>query len=136
MELFYEGLLQRATTPTDRWIIGISAVLIVGFAWHIAHRPAGQHAIIQRDNQTILTLPLTRNTQREVAGRLGPVTIEVENGRVRLLEYASSRMIGTRSGWISAGGAMVACIPCGILVRVEGSTTDQSHAIPFDGIAR
>lgn len=136
MERSDTSLLLRATTPTDRWIMGISAILIGGFAWQMAHRPAGQQVVIQRNNQTILTLPLTQNTKKEVTGDLGPVAIEIDNGRARLLEYASPHMIGTRTGWISATGAMAACVPCGILIRVEGQNSDPNAANPFDGIAR
>ncbi|MBF0400946.1 MAG: NusG domain II-containing protein [Magnetococcales bacterium] len=132
----YKELLQRATTTADRWIILLSALLIGGFGWQISSRPPGQQAIIERDNQIILTLPLSHNQRQEVQGRLGSVAIEVEDGRVRLLEYASPRMIGTRSGWISRSGAMLACIPCGILIRVEGGSTAPADNQPYDSIAR
>ncbi|MEO5349635.1 MAG: NusG domain II-containing protein [Magnetococcus sp. YQC-3] len=128
-----QHLLWRGTTWPDRWVILFSALLIALLASHLFLRPAGEQAVIQRDNQTVLTLPLTHNQQVEVAGRLGPVAIQVQDGRVRLLEYASPRMIGTRSGWIASTGAMVACVPCGILIRVEGGLSGQDR---FDGIAR
>ena len=131
-----ENILWRATTPADRWTMGLSALLIGGFAGYLALRPAGQQAVVQRDNQTVLTLALTQNQQVEVAGRLGPVAIQVQDGRVRLLEYASPRLIGTRTGWIVASGAMVACVPCGILIRVEGGNTGHPQTDHFDGIAR
>ena len=128
-----KALLWRATTATDRWLMVVSALLISGFAGFQVLRPAGDEAVIERDNQIIMRLPLNRNKQIEVQGNLGAVAIQVQNGQVRLLEYASPRLIGTRSGWISRSGAMVACVPCGILIRVEGEQTETNT---FDGIAR
>lgn len=131
-----ERLLQRATTGADRWLMGCTLLLITGLALSLSLTPPGEQAVIQRDNQTILTLPLSRNQQVEVMGRLGPVTIQVQEGQVRLLEYASARMLGTRSGWISTSGSLVACVPCGILIRVEGNSGERNQTHPFDGIAR
>ncbi len=131
-----KGVLWRATTRADRWVMALSLLLIGGLASYLALRPAGQQAVIQRDNQTVLTLSLTRDQQTEVEGHLGPVVIQIKEGRVRLLEYASPRMIGTRSGWIAQSGAMVACVPCGILIRVTGGQADHSSDNHYDGIAR
>ncbi|MEO5340611.1 MAG: NusG domain II-containing protein [Magnetococcus sp. MYC-9] len=129
-------LLQRATTVADRWLILCTALLITGCASYLALRPAGQRAIVQRDNQTVRTLALDNNQQMHVEGRLGPVLIQVQDGRVRLLEYASPRMIGTRSGWIATAGSMVACVPCGILIRVEGGDSVPTRSDALDGITR
>lgn len=137
-------LMWRATTIADRWLIVSTALLISSAAWHLATRPAGQRAVVHRDNHPVLTLSLANNQKTQVEGRLGPVAIQVQDGQIRLLEYASPRMIGTRSGWISASGAILACIPCGILIQVEGQVesqvgkdrTNQSGTEPFDGIAR
>ncbi|MEO5363288.1 MAG: NusG domain II-containing protein [Magnetococcus sp. DMHC-8] len=129
-------LLRRATNRADRQVMVGSLLMIVGLAIYLFLRPAGQQAVVQRDDQTVLTLSLSHDQQQEVAGRLGPVVIQVQGGRVRLLEYASPRLIGTRSGWIASAGAMVACVPCGILVRVAGEEAPQSSPDHFDGIAR
>ncbi|MBF0627931.1 MAG: NusG domain II-containing protein [Magnetococcales bacterium] len=129
----FPALLARASTPMDRLVMGITALAIV-VSGVTAHGKPGKQAVVFRDNRPVLTLPLSQDTKKELAGRLGPVTIQVEQGRVRLLEYQSPRMIGTRTGWIQGAGRTTACVPCGVLVRVEGqpeNTPDQG----FDAVS-
>ncbi|MBF0127809.1 MAG: NusG domain II-containing protein [Magnetococcales bacterium] len=112
------ALLGRATTRGDRWLLGLTGPGIVAFGLVMA--APGSRATVFLDNHPLMTLALDRDATLEVAGRLGPVTIQVERGRIRLLEYDSPRMIGTRTGWIQGAGRTIACVPCGILVQVEG----------------
>ncbi|MEO5347166.1 MAG: NusG domain II-containing protein [Magnetococcus sp. YQC-9] len=112
-------LIQRATTPMDRWLMGVSALAILAGMFLTVSRP-GQSAVVMRDNRPVLRLALDRDIRTEVEGRLGPVVIQVEQGRIRLLEHRSPRMIGTRTGWIQGAGRTAACVPCGVVIRVEG----------------
>lgn len=132
------ALILRATSAADRWVVVMTALLIGALVWQSVTRPAGQRAVVHRDNQPVLTLSLGKDQKTHVEGRLGTVAIHVEEGRIRLLEYASSRMIGTRSGWISTSGAILACVPCGIMIQVEGEKkgADSAEKDAFDGIAR
>ncbi|MBF0162447.1 MAG: NusG domain II-containing protein [Magnetococcales bacterium] len=130
------ALLWRATTLSDRWLILLSALLIGSLAVYLFRRPAGEEVIVERHNEIVLRLPLSRNQVVKVQGALGEVAVQVQEGRVRLLEYASPRMIGTRSGWISRAGAMVACVPCDILLRVTGENGAQTSTNGLDAISR
>lgn len=126
----------RATTVSDRWLVVISALLILLLAWYLSGRPPGRWAIILHENIPILKLSLARNQQTQVEGQLGPVTVQVKDGQIRLLEYKSPRMIGTRSGWVSTSGSVLACVPCRILIRVEGEPTAPPGKDRYDGVAR
>ena len=55
-------------------------------------RPVGKQVVVYRDNRPVLTLSLSYDRSYEVDGALGPVTIQVEGARVRLLEYNSPRI--------------------------------------------
>lgn len=114
------GFARRATTVADRWLVtgsGLTLIWLMGATL----APPGSNVQIFRDNRLVLTLPLTHPRQQQVEGRLGPVEIQVEPGRARLLEHASPRMIGTRTGWVSHAGASAACVPCGIVLQVTGN---------------
>lgn len=127
-------LFLRASTPTDRFVLGISAAGILSSGWLITSEP-GKRAVVFRDNRPVMTLALDQDRKQEVSGRLGPVIIQVEQGRVRLLEYQSPRMIGTRTGWIQGAGRATACVPCGVLVRVEGQKKESASAHEFDAVS-
>ncbi|GAB0057235.1 hypothetical protein SIID45300_01558 [Candidatus Magnetaquicoccaceae bacterium FCR-1] len=128
-------LFRRAVTPADRWLMGVSAVTILVFAMRTVTTP-GKSAIVSRDNRPVLRLALDTDAKHEVAGRLGPVVVQVEGGRVRLLEHRSPRMIGTRAGWIQGAGRAIACVPCGIVIRVEGENpTPSGEGGGFDAIS-
>ncbi|MBF0293861.1 MAG: NusG domain II-containing protein [Magnetococcales bacterium] len=125
-------LAVRATTPADRRTILTTALAIVALGVVMARMP-GNRATVYRDNRPILALSMDRDLTTEVAGRLGPVKIQVEGGRIRLLEYDSPRMIGTRTGWIRDAGGTTACVPCGILIRVEGEPGEETRE--YDAVA-
>ena len=133
-------LLLRATNPADRLVAVLSglAIILLGSTQLISPPPGGI-ARIYRNNQPLMTLPLNQNRQLQIDGKLGAVTIEVAANQIRLLEYASPRMIGTRSGWIGNTGEITTCVPCGILIEIKGNTKKTEMNQPqkkYDGIAR
>ncbi len=133
------NLLRRATGPADRVVAVGSGLIILLVGWQLATRAPGAEAVVYHNNRPLMNLPLDENRQWRVAGNLGPVLIEVAAQRVRLREYVSPRMIGTRSGWIGHTGEVVTCVPCGILIEIRGDgggTGGKRQHHEFDGIAR
>ncbi|MBF0455735.1 MAG: NusG domain II-containing protein [Magnetococcales bacterium] len=132
-------LLRKATQPGDRWLMALSALLLIGYAGFGAGQ-RGTLVTIHRDNQPLNRLALAEDSSLLVAGRLGSVTVEVKGGRARLLEYDSPRMIGTRTGWIEKAGEIAVCVPCGILIQIQGEeanpTSSKLNSHGLDGIAR
>ncbi|MBF0371638.1 MAG: NusG domain II-containing protein [Magnetococcales bacterium] len=124
-------LILRATTPSDRGVLLLSLASILTFGW-IIQPPPGAEVRVFRDNRAVLTLDPAIAQRVEVPGRLGPVTIVTEEGQARLEEYASPRMIGTRTGWISASGTIAACLPCGVMIQMAG----ERSADDFDALAQ
>ncbi|MEO5332035.1 MAG: NusG domain II-containing protein [Magnetococcus sp. YQC-5] len=127
------ALLRRGSTVGDRWVMVLTGLGIVTLGMAMSAEP-GRRAQVLRDNRPLLMLPLDRDVTTQVEGRLGPVTIQVEKGRIRLLEYNSPRLIGTRTGWIQGAGQTTACVPCGILVQVEGHAKRSSTEL--DAVAQ
>lgn len=127
------ALLRRATTPADRWLAGVLALAIV---IHLAApwSEPGREIQVYRENLLVATLALTGPNRIEVSGKLGPVVVEVQTGSARILEYASPRMIGLRTGWITRRGQVAACVPCGVFIQVAGGATDQGDPNALDVI--
>jgi hypothetical protein len=111
----------------DRWIAALAALGIVAMFVVQPMVTAGTQVQVFRENQLLHTLDLAQETRHTVAGRLGPVVIEIASGRARIVEYQSPRMIGTRTGWIQHSGTVAACVPCGILIRIESPPTEEQH---------
>ncbi|HIJ85345.1 MAG: hypothetical protein HW380_756 [Magnetococcales bacterium] len=129
---------RRCTHASDRWLILISALGVLGpCLWTLRDQPERMVIIRDADAKEI-QWPLDRNTVIEVRGRLGPVQVEIRDRRVRLLEYQSPRLLGTMTGWIEKSGQLTACVPCAVIVQVKALTSDGESSSPtgYDGIAR
>lgn len=121
-------LLARCVTPADRWLL-LTTGLAIGAGVCLPLLGTASHARVAMDNRPIMRLNLHQDGEYTVQGHLGPVVIQVHAGRVRLLEYNSPRMIGTRIGWISGAGQVAACVPCGVVIQVEGGESNLYDAI-------
>ncbi|ABK42763.1 hypothetical protein Mmc1_0236 [Magnetococcus marinus MC-1] len=114
--------IRRATTPTDG-LIAFSTLGMILYFLVAASSQGTDRLEIYKENQLLQSLSLNQTTEIQVAGRLGPVTIEIKPGAARLREFDSPRMIGTRSGWIRGGGEMAICLPCGLFIRIPARQT-------------
>lgn len=80
-------------------------------------------AVISVQGTVIRRIPLLPESRSTfvVQGRLGPSTIEVQGGRVRMQEAPCAGRICVNQGWIRHPGQSVVCIPGEILIRIEGA---------------
>lgn len=133
-------LIQKATTLWDRWLMMLTALIILLFVWQTTNQSPGKTAIVYLDNKPLLTLSLAEEKKITVNGHLGMVEIQIQSGKIRLLEYASQKLIGTRTGWIYKKGSLLACVPCGIVIKVTGISSHKKDTEKrenlYDGIAR
>ncbi|MBF0347823.1 MAG: NusG domain II-containing protein [Magnetococcales bacterium] len=129
---------RQCTNATDRWMAFVTALgILVPCLWTLRGQSDGMVVIRDALSHEIVW-PLRRDTVMEVAGRLGPVRVEVRDHRVRLLEYQSPRLVGTMIGWIARPGQLTACIPCGVVIQIKGQGKDDPSSTPdhYDGIIR
>ena len=69
-----------------------------------------------------LVLPLAEDTRLTLTGRDNiAVTVEIAGGRVRFLESGCPDRLCVDSGWLSAPGTGAACVPAGILLRLNAA---------------
>ncbi|MBP2644685.1 MAG: NusG domain [Firmicutes bacterium] len=111
-------------TLADKWLIGGLLLLAgLGIGWHIvlASRLPGQKAEIYKDGNLVETVPL-RNGYRQVI-RLGDRDseyniVEVQDGKVRIVEADCPDQLCVRMGWASAAPTEIVCLPNKVVVKV------------------
>lgn len=64
-------------------------------------------------------------------GKIGPATVEVGGGRIRMLEAPCPDKICIRRGWIEKTGDSIICIPNEIHIFIQGKS-----AAPVDALTR
>ncbi len=64
------------------------------------------------------TLSLSRDTVVSLPGELGPVRVEVYQGRARIARSPCPGQDCVRAGWLESTGEMSVCMPSGVLARV------------------
>jgi hypothetical protein len=76
--------------------------------------------------------PISDDAHVEIQGILGPTVIEIEDSTVRVEESACKNKLCVHQGRISAPGSWIACLPNGVLVRIEGEREDSDvDAVSF-----
>jgi hypothetical protein len=112
-------------TRGDRLLIAAIAVALLA-AW-----PLGV-AVARQPGRTVMiegpagatSVPLDRNARLSVEGDLGPVEVRIEDGTVRVIEAGCPDHVCVRTGAVASAGALVACVPNGVTVRIEGRAPD------------
>lgn len=92
-----------------------------------ADRPgAGLYAVVQNTEGFYQALPLSQDTQVTVESSLGANTIEVSDGRVCVSQADCANQICVDTGWISAEGQTITCLPHKLIVEVVSDPSQAS----------
>ena len=57
------------------------------------------------------------------------LTIEAERGRIRVEKSDCPDQVCVETGWISLPGQVSACVPAGVVIRIEGSAASDLDVI-------
>lgn len=114
------GAILQRLTRFDRLLV-LALVLLIGFSFPLAlGRRPGSRVIIEADNRTVFTAPLSGVRQFDIPGPLGVTRMEIDNGAVRVLSSPCPQKICIGLGAARHAGDLLACVPNRILVRIEG----------------
>lgn len=108
-------------THGDRLLIAVLAAVSL-LTWPlaaVARGEARQLAISSPEGST--SVPVLEDQTVRVQGRSGEMVVQIEHGSVRVLEADCPDGICVSTGAVSAPGEVVACVPNGVVLRVEGS---------------
>ena len=111
-------------TPLDGLVALL--VLLAAAALIFAFRPAGGNfltATVVLDGETVDTFPLTGAQARtyDVPGAPYPITLEIEDGRVRVLHSDCPSQDCVRTGWVARSGGQIVCLPNRLVLSIAGT---------------
>lgn len=114
-----KGVLTRLTGLDTLLVVGV-ALLVVGSFWLFRATGEAQRVVIEKGRQTVYTAELNVDQTFSVEGPLGPTVIQISDGRVRVLSSPCPAKVCIRTGEIHHPGQLLACVPNGLIVRVDG----------------
>lgn len=133
-ELFTPRGLWQAMTSGDRVVS--AAVLVLSAALTLGLRGDGvpAQADVLLDGKGVATLSLRRDGTYTFDGRVGPVTVRVADGAVRVVESSCAQHICIAMGAKRRAGEIIACVPNALVIRLRGSSGGDAETP--DSIAR
>ena len=91
-------------------------------------RQGGGYVSVQIGGETVMELPLNKDT-RVVLGRGEHTnTLVIENGTAQVIEASCPDQICVRQGAIQYEGESIVCLPHKLVVTVEGGETNDVDA--------
>jgi len=125
--------LWKAMTAADRILSG--TILAVSLAWGVGARSSeeGAVAIVMLEGRECARIPLDRDAHIPLSGPLGPIDLEVRAGAIAIVHSDCPNQLCVAMGWKRGEGDMLACVPNGLVVRIEGGFA-REHAP--DAVAR
>ncbi|WP_096635782.1 NusG domain II-containing protein [Clostridium cochlearium] len=112
-------------------ILMIASILPIGILMFSKSNNENRNIIIKVSGEVKKSIPLSNEGKSKIYefdfdGNIG--YIEVENGRVRMLEMNKEicpNAICSDTGWINKGYQSIVCLPNSIIVTIEGSKDEE-----------
>lgn len=104
-----------------RDILLISSLAVAGLVLLLVMRPGseiGNTAVIQVNGVVIARYPLSEDGIHVLNG--GDNTIEIKDGKIRMLEAHCPNQLCVHQGWISRSFQSIVCLPNKLIVTIEG----------------
>ena len=100
-------------------ILVILAVATVVLLVSSSRKEEGAYVVVMVQNEEVARYSLAINGIYDING--GTNTIEIEDGRVRMLEAFCPNHLCIRQGWIHLEGQSIVCLPNKVTVIVRGT---------------
>lgn len=107
-----------------RDIILIASLAVLGLVLLVVMRhssESGSTAVVQVDGVVIARYPLSEDGIHVLNGGLN--TIEIKDGKVRMMEALCPNLECVHQGWISRGHQSIVCLPNKLVVTIEGDSS-------------
>lgn len=82
--------------------------------------PVGTFCVIESPIHTVERFPLAHDTTVAVTGTIGTTSIRITSNGVWVVDSPCPNKLCERMGRIKNAGEVLACVPNGIVVRIEG----------------
>lgn len=115
-------------TRSDRLLILALAVLAL-VTWPLVAVAGGSGVRVEISGPSgTSSVPLSEDRTLLVRGQRGGVSVVIEDGSVHVQEADCPDRVCVDTGAVKAAGAMIACVPNGVVVRVRGGEPDGFDA--------
>lgn len=117
--------LRRWWGPGDVLLVCGVVALSLFLIWQgFAGAAAGDRkAVVSVNGKQVREIPLGEGRQELVVkGYQGESRLEVDGGRVRMVDSACPDKLCVRTGWISRPGESIVCLPNRVVIEVVGET--------------
>ena len=118
--------LWERTSWLDRLLVTLLLAATLGSFALVGGGPAGARLVVERDGEIIFTAPLNSDREVRVKGRLGEALLVVKDGRVCFREAPCPNRVCIGMGEVARSGDLLACVPNGMLVRIEGTAPGKT----------
>lgn len=107
----------KGTTISDRLLLlFLIAASLSGICLARAAMPASGEVVIEIDGQPAFTATLREDRVIRLQSSIGPVEVEISNGKARIREAHCPNQLCMKQGWVSRG--VIVCLPGRIVVYV------------------
>ena len=120
-------------TRADKYLLaGLLLCALLGLLTIYRHffNPLAQHlpaqATITAEGKVLQTIDLDPAAARQIiqiSGRLGAATVEVADGKIRMLASNCPEQTCVKQSWIQTPGSTIVCLPGEIIIHVDGAAT-------------
>lgn len=115
-------------TRADRLLIVSIAALALA-AWPLVAMGAGAGDRVTITGPAgVSSFPLADERTLTVQGRVGEVSVVIDRGEVSVRDADCPDLICVKTGAVSAGSSVIACVPNGVVVRIDRSGDDEFDA--------
>lgn len=114
----------------DFVIIGLVLIVASFFALSFTGNRANKYqAVILQDGRVVKRITLSQLNQPvefNIAGKYNNL-IRAEGGRIRFVEANCPDQTCVRTGWLTKPGQVGACLPNGVLIKIESSKPENEE---------
>lgn len=125
--------LTKADTRLLIAVILLSLVAYVMIKISAGYASAEKQAVVEVSGKIVRQFDVAEDTAMRMTiwGKTRPTTIEVQKGRMRVLEAFCPDQLCVKQGWISGPGQSIVCVPNELVIYFQDN--DDSG---LDGITR
>ncbi len=115
----------RRMTLLDRAIVMVLGMFAGSLLLGINSRAPGENILVEREGKIIFTAPLKEEREIRLKGIRGEAVLIVREGGAEMIEAPCPRKVCMGMGRIDQDGEIIACVPNGLLVRIEGGNEPE-----------
>lgn len=120
---------EKLITRSD--FVLIFMILFISVASFLAIRSgsrAGDQVIIEYSGGKTKR-PIWWSERFDLEGPLGKSIVEIDQGKVRMVNSPCPEKVCGHAGWISKKGQTIVCLPNHVVIRIDGKSKEKYDAI-------